>query len=248
MLGALRQAQRNDELHLVYQPIVQADQKTVGYEALIRWHHPGLGIVSPAEFIPVAEHTGLILPIGEWVLRTACRQLARWKHDTQKSDYTLAVNVSARQFRDSDFVQKVVSALAESGANPGRLRLELTESMFHTDLNETVVKMQALQAMGVRFSLDDFGTGYSSLSYLQRLSLDELKIDRSFVSRVHQESSDAAIVRTILALAKNLGLHVLAEGVENQEQLEFLKREGCDFYQGYLFGRPHPLDHETPVA
>ncbi|MBA5639867.1 EAL domain-containing protein [Duganella sp. LX20W] len=238
LLADLRVAQQRDELRLFYQPVVGTARELRGYEALIRWQHPDKGMVSPVEFIPLAEQSGLILSIGHWVLRQACLQLADWRHDPARAGLTVAVNVSARQMRDAGFVEQVKAVLDETGANPGLLRLELTESMFHADLEETVGKMHALRTLGVRFSLDDFGTGYSSLSYLRRLPLYQLKIDRSFVTHVDTDSHDAAIARTILALAATLGLRVVAEGVETPAQFAFLAQLGCDAFQGYLFGKP----------
>jgi diguanylate cyclase (GGDEF)-like protein/PAS domain S-box-containing protein len=241
LLADLRQAQARGELRLYFQPIVQADRQVSGFEALLRWVHPVRGLVSPADFIPLAEQSGLILPIGQWVLDQACAQLARWAQGPATSGWTLAVNVSARQFRDGGFVPSVQRALACSGADPHRLRLELTESMLHADLDATIARMAALRRLGVRFALDDFGTGYSSLSYLKRLPLDQLKIDKSFVAEITTDPDDAAIARTIVSLARSLRLRVVAEGVETEGQFDFLRRIGCHGYQGYLFAAPLPL-------
>lgn len=241
LMRDLRQAQHSGELRLYYQPVVDAEQRIVGVEALLRWLHPVRGMVSPADFIPIAEQTGLISPLGQWVLESACTQLRAWAEDDVRKEWTLAVNVSARQFHEPEFVAQVKRALSGSGANPHRLRLELTESMLHSDLTETGSKMTALRSLGVRFSLDDFGTGYSSLSYLSKLPLDQLKIDKSFVSDVLTNENDAAIARTILSLANILDLNVVAEGVETTEQFLFLKRHGCQAFQGYLFSRPVPI-------
>ncbi|CAN7591054.1 bifunctional diguanylate cyclase/phosphodiesterase [Pseudorhodoferax sp. LjRoot39] len=241
LLADLRQAQARGELRLYFQPIVQADRQVGGFEALLRWVHPVRGLVSPADFIPLAEQSGLILPIGQWVLDQACAQLARWAQSPATRGWTLAVNVSARQFRDGGFVPSVQRALACSGADPHRLRLELTESMLHADLDETIARMAALRRLGVRFALDDFGTGYSSLSYLKRLPLDQLKIDKSFVAEITTDPDDAAIARTIVSLARSLRLRVVAEGVETEGQFAFLRRIGCHGYQGYLFAAPQPL-------
>jgi EAL domain-containing protein (putative c-di-GMP-specific phosphodiesterase class I) len=197
--------------------------------------------MSPFNFIPVAEDSGLILQIGAWILETACHQLAAWARDPGREHLTIAVNVSARQFRHADFVSQVNEALARSGANPERLKLELTESQLVDNVEETIDKMHALRSLGVSFSLDDFGTGYSSLSYLKRLPLAQLKIDPSFVRDVLDNPSDAAIVRTVIALGHSLGLNVIAEGVETQAQRELLFRLGCHSYQGYLFSRPIPV-------
>ena len=232
--------QRQFVLH--YQPQVAADGAVLGVEALVRWHHPVRGLVPPGEFIPLAEECGLILPLGRWVLEAACAQLAAWADDPWRSRLVIAVNVSARQFLHEDFVAGVVAALERSGADPGRLDLELTESSLVTDVDKVSEKMEALKALGVGFSLDDFGTGYSSLAYLKRLPLDQLKIDRSFVRDILVDPNDAAIARMIIVLADNLGLRVIAEGVECEEQRDFLARNGCSSYQGYLFSAPQPID------
>jgi EAL domain-containing protein (putative c-di-GMP-specific phosphodiesterase class I) len=199
-------------------------------------------MVSPAEFIPLAEETGLILALGHWVMETACLQLAHWATRTETAALTLAVNVSARQFHHADFVDRVTALIERTGANPQRLKLELTESMLVEDVEEIIQKMLALKASGVSFSLDDFGTGYSSLSYLKRLPLDQLKIDQSFVRDVLSDPNDAAIARTIVTLAQSLGLGVIAEGVETEAQRDFLATSGCHAYQGYFFSRPLPLE------
>jgi diguanylate cyclase (GGDEF)-like protein/PAS domain S-box-containing protein len=242
LLRDLREAQERQTLKVHYQPVVTAGGGVLGVEALLRWPHPTKGAISPAQFIPLAEQTGLILPIGKWVLQTACEQLVAWAAHPTRQAWSVAVNVSARQFKDPDFVQHVTQTLADTGANPQLLRLELTESMLHSDIPETIEKMTTLRALGVRFSLDDFGTGYSSLSYLKRLPLDQLKIDQSFVRDVLTDPNDAAIACTILSLAESLGLNVVAEGVETAEQLLFLLGHGCASFQGYLFGRPVPAD------
>lgn len=236
--GELRQCIDNKELHLVYQPQVDQLSRIVGSEALLRWTHPQRGLVSPAEFIPAAESSGLILQIGQWVLHTACMALAQWQSKTATAGLTVAVNVSAKQFHHPDFVSQVLSELELSGANPALLKLELTESLLAQDVDGIVQKMNALKAKGVTFSLDDFGTGYSSLAYLKRLPLDQLKIDQGFVRDILADVSDAAIVRTVIALGDRLGLKVIAEGVETQAQREFLESNGCYSYQGYLFSRP----------
>ncbi|WP_311223279.1 MULTISPECIES: EAL domain-containing protein [unclassified Acidovorax] len=225
-----------------YQPVVDADGRVLGAEALVRWQHPQRGMVSPGEFIAVAEQTGLIMPLGRLMLRVACEQLAQWSAQPETADWTVAVNVSAYEFRHAGFVQQVVAALQESGASPRRLKIELTESLLLQDVEDTIAKMQVLREQGVGFSLDDFGTGYSSLGYLKRLPLDQLKIDQSFVRDVLTDPNDAAIACTIVALAHSLGLDVVAEGVETEGQREFLLRNGCRRFQGYLFGRPAPAD------
>ncbi len=239
----LRLGLQREELLLHYQPVVDGRNRIVGYEALLRWRHPGRGMVQPGEFIAVAEQTGLILPIGQWVLRSACRQLVAWGQQPATSKLSLAVNVSARQFRQADFVNQVQSVLEETGVDPQYLKLELTESVLISDVEDAIRKMGMLRERGVRFALDDFGTGYSSLSYLKRLPLDQLKIDQSFVRDVLTDPNDAAIVRTILALAQSMDLQAVAEGVETEGQRQFLLDNGCTVFQGYLFGRPGPLGH-----
>jgi len=225
-----------------YQPVVDAEGRVLGAEALVRWRHPQRGMVPPGEFIAVAEQTGLILPLGRLMLRAACDQLAQWAGQPATAQWTVSVNVSAPEFRHADFVQQVVAALRASGASPRRLKIELTESLLLHDVEDTIAKMQLLRQQGIGFSLDDFGTGYSSLGYLKRLPLDQLKIDQSFVRDVLTDPNDAAIACTIVALAQSLGLDVVAEGVETEGQREFLLRNGCQRFQGYLFGRPAPAD------
>ena len=238
----LRLAIVHQQFELHYQPQVDGQGRVTGAEALLRWPHPARGMVPPCSFIPLAEETGYILPLGRWVLETACQQLVAWAQQPLLAHLVLAVNVSARQFREPNFVASVLALLAVSGANPQRLKLELTESMLIHNLEEMVGKMEALQAVGIGLSLDDFGTGYSSLSYLKRLPLDQLKIDQSFVRDVLTDPSDAAIARTVVALAHNLGLHVMAEGVETLAQKEFLAQCGCHAYQGFLFSRALPAE------
>ena len=238
----LRRALSEGQLLLHYQPQVDERGELLGAEALVRWQHPQRGLVPPGEFIPLAESTGLILPMGRWILHTACQQLASWANDPQRAELTVAINVSARQFHHPDFVTDVLSALQKTGANPHKLELELTESQLVQDIEALINKMGQLRAYGVRFSLDDFGTGYSSLSYLKRLPLDQLKIDRSFVRDLLDNASDTAIVRTILALGQALELRVIAEGVESQAQRDALLRLGCRHFQGYLYGVPQPAE------
>lgn len=230
-----------DELRLHYQVQVDSAGVPMGAETLIRWQHPKMGLISPAMFIPLAEETGLILPIGSWVLNTACQQLARWATDPVFGHLKLAVNVSAKQFLQPDFANLVLDALSHSGANPSLLKLELTESVIINDADSVIEKMLRLKDHGVSFSLDDFGTGYSSLAYLKRLPLEQLKIDKSFVQNLLQNSNDNAIVRAVITLGQSLGLEVIAEGVETTAQRDALATYGCDHYQGYLFGRPEPL-------
>ena len=234
----LRDSLEKKDFLLFYQAQVDTQGRLTGAEALVRWQHPRRGLVSPMEFIPLAEETGLILPLGLWVLETACTQLTAWAQQPATAHLTMAVNVSARQFRQADFVQQVLAALERTGANPLLLKLELTESLLLDDIEVTISKMTQLKAVGVGFSLDDFGTGYSSLSYLKRLPLDQLKIDRSFITDVLTDANDAVIARTIVALAHSMGLSVIAEGVEIEAQRSFLELNGCHAYQGYLFGQP----------
>ena len=238
----LREALREAQFRLHYQPQVDQAGRWTGAEALVRWQHPQRGMVSPLEFIPQAELSGLILPLGDWVLEAACAQLMSWEGTPELSRLTLAVNVSARQFRQKDFVNRVLEIVERTGADSKKLKLELTESLLLDNVEDIIAKMTALKAHGIGFSLDDFGTGYSSLSYLKRLPLDQLKIDRSFVRDVLIDHNDAAIARTIVALARSMGLKVIAEGVETEEQRKFLAANGCTAYQGYLFGRPMPAD------
>lgn len=234
----LRQAIERKELVLFYQPVVDAQKNIIGVEALLRWFHPKYGLVPPDKFIPLAEKSGLILPIGEWVLTTACQQLVEWQQDLQRKHWRVAVNVSAKQLGHDDFVETVRNTVITTGAPADQLSIELTESVLQENIDGTVDKMGALRQLGVRFSLDDFGTGYSSLSYLKRLPIDNLKIDKSFVKDIFNDPSDADIIRTIIALAKNLEVAVVAEGVETVEQFEWLLENECTYFQGYLFSRP----------
>jgi diguanylate cyclase (GGDEF)-like protein/PAS domain S-box-containing protein len=241
MENELHAALAAEQFVLHYQTQVTNEDQVIGAEGLIRWQHPQRGLVSPAEFISLAEETGLINPIGWWVLQTACAQLKAWEAVPALSALQLAVNVSARQFHKPDFVTQVMAALQQSGARSNLLKLELTESVVLKDIDDTIGKMNALKALGVRFSLDDFGTGQSSLSYLTQLPLDQIKIDRSFVQNIGEKPTDALIVQTIIGMARNLGLEVIAEGVETQAQRSFLEQHGCTLYQGYLFSRPVPI-------
>jgi diguanylate cyclase (GGDEF)-like protein/PAS domain S-box-containing protein len=237
----LRDALVKQQFLLHYQPQVVGAGRITGVEALVRWQHPQRGMVSPAEFIPLAEANGLILQVGQWVLETACAQLAAWETQPKLAHLTVAVNVSARQFKQSNFVDSVLTTLAATRANPRRLKLELTESMLVDDVESIIAKMGTLRAHGVNFSLDDFGTGYSSLAYLKRLPLDQLKIDQGFVRNIVTDPNDAAIAKMVVVLAESLGLSVIAEGVELQAQADFLAHLGCHAYQGYWFSRPLPL-------
>ena len=231
-----------NQLLLHYQPQMDAEGRLIGAEALVRWRHPERGLLPPAEFIPRAEETGLILPLGQWVLETACGQLAIWSTQPGLADLTVAVNVSAHQFRHRDFVDKVLKAIKNTGANAKRLKLELTESLFIENIQDITEKMFALKGKGVGFSLDDFGTGYSSLSYLKRLPLEQLKIDRSFIQDVLTDPNDAAIARTIVTLAQSLQIGVIAEGVETADQRNFLASSGCPAYQGFFYSKPLPVE------
>ena len=244
----LRQAVTRGQFFLYYQPQCSGDRNLLGVEALVRWQHPERGLVSPVEFIPVAETSGLILPLGRWVLRAACQQLATWAARPGMADLTMSVNVSAREFRQPDFVEEVVTILEATGADPMRLKLELTESVLVDNVEDIIAKMNALKALGVSFSLDDFGTGYSSLSYLKRLPLDQLKIDQGFVRDILTDPNDAAIAKMVVVLAATLGLTVIAEGVETEAQRWFLASTGCDNYQGFLFSRPLPIDEFEAFA
>ena len=237
----LRQGLLRKELLLYYQPVVNQHGAVVGAEALVRWMNPQRGMISPGEFIPLAEATGLILPLGEWVLEQACAQLKVWSAHLDTDHLTLAVNVSARQFRQPEFASQILLMLEATGANPARLKLEITESLLVTDVDDAIRKMTELRNVGVRFALDDFGTGYSSLAYLKRLPLEQLKIDQSFVRDVLTDPNDAVIAQTVLALGQSLGLTVVAEGVETEGQRNFLLHHGCKVFQGYLFGKPVPI-------
>ncbi len=238
----LRKALENRQFHLYFQ--IQVDNKRIpkGAEALIRWMHPERGLVFPLEFIPLAEETKLIVPIGEWVLDAACAQLKAWEQDALTCDLILSVNVSPQQFFHADFVDHVKAVIQRHAINPALLKLELTESMLLQNIEDIIATMNTLKAVGVRFSLDDFGTGFSSLQYLKKLPLNQLKIDRSFVSDLVANSSDKEIVCTIIAMAHNLNLDVIAEGVETEEQRQYLFNAGCSHFQGYLFSKPVPID------
>ena len=237
----LHKAFDNDQFQLHYQLQVNNLGQALGAEALIRWMHPERGMVLPFHFISLAEEIGLILPIGKWVIETACSQLKVWQQSKFTKDIVLSINVSAKQFRQADFAEQIQDAVNRHGINPTLLKLELTESLLLEDVEEIIATMTTLREIGVQFSLDDFGTGYSSLMYLKRLPLNQLKIDQSFVRDLITDVSDQAIVHTIIAMAKSLSLDIIAEGVETEEQLQFLLNKGCTCYQGYLFGRPLPI-------
>jgi EAL domain-containing protein (putative c-di-GMP-specific phosphodiesterase class I) len=238
----LRKSLARAEFRLYYQVQVDENHRALGAEALIRWIHPTRGLVSPDQFIPLSEETGLILPIGEWVLDNACAQLKKWEGETLTRDLFIAINVSAKQFHQPDFVIQVQEAIRKHAIDPTKLKLELTESMLLDHVGETIATMIALKQIGVKISLDDFGTGYSSLQYLKRLPLDQFKIDKSFVRDLSVSSSDRAIAQSIIAMAHSLELDVIAEGVETEAQCDFLMKHGCVHYQGYLFGKPVPID------
>ncbi|MDD2546409.1 MAG: EAL domain-containing protein, partial [Burkholderiaceae bacterium] len=234
----LRVALVKNQFYLDYQPQVASHGPVVGVEALLRWRHPDKGVVPPAQFIGVAESSALILPLGHWILEQACQQITAWENDPVLSAWTIAVNVSARQLQQDNFVEEVAALLHATGANPHRLELELTESILVSDVNLVESKMNQLAQMGVQFALDDFGTGYSSLSYLKRLPLNKLKIDKSFIDELNTDAHSDAIVRTIVSLARNLGMRVIAEGVETLAQVQALKAMGGIDCQGYFFARP----------
>lgn len=237
----LRTAIEQNQFELFYQMQVDGQHQILGAEVLIRWQHPERGLVSPIDFIPLAEETGLILEIGQLVLDASCLQLKNWEQDPNKNHLKLSVNVSAKQFHQDSFVQQVESTIAKHLINPSLLNLELTESMLLDDAEGTIASMNQLKRIGIQFELDDFGTGYSSLQYLKKLPLYQLKIDRSFVRDISEDSNDRALVTTIINMSHSLGLKVIAEGVETAEQLQFLKEKGCDHYQGYYFSKPVPI-------
>lgn len=238
----LRKAIEKNEFVLFYQAQMDiSNKKVIGFEALIRWNHPHKGVLNPNDFIYLAEESGLIVPIGKWVLKSACMQLKEWS-DLGHNDISMAVNLSARQFMDKDFVQLVYDTIQQTGIDPNRLELEITESVALEDLEYTIETIEELKAIGVRFSLDDFGTGYSSMSYLKRLPVSNLKIDKSFLDTVMEDTSDQKIVQAIISLAKNLDLNVIAEGVERSEQEMFLQDANCNTAQGYLYSKPVPSE------
>ncbi len=239
--SGLRQALNQREFVLYFQPQVDQQGALVGAEALLRWISPARGLVSPTEFIALAENSGLITPIGLWVLTEACAQLKVWEQHTATAALTLAVNVSPQQFHAPDFVAQVLRVVEQSQIAPSRLKLELTEGLIMTDIDSTILKMNELRRGGLSFAIDDFGTGYSSLAYLTRLPLDQLKIDQSFVHNMTRKPENAVIVQTIIGMAGNLHMEVIAEGVETAEQYEYLKQHGCEFFQGYYFGEPVPI-------
>ncbi|MBI3778049.1 MAG: EAL domain-containing protein [Gammaproteobacteria bacterium] len=238
----LRSALARGELSLHYQPIADCRSgRIVGMEALLRWKHPTRGMISPALFIPLAEETGFIIPIGEWVLRTACEQCRRWQKQGFPSLY-VAVNLSSRQFHQKDLPASIYRILHETGLSPGSLGLEITEGLVMQQAEASISTLRELKAMDIRISIDDFGTGYSSLSYLKRFPINILKVDQSFVRGIPGDADDAAIAGTIITMAHSLGLRVVAEGVETVEQLNFMRQHGCDALQGYYLSKPLPAD------
>jgi predicted signal transduction protein with EAL and GGDEF domain len=239
----LQSAVANDELRLHYQPLARVDGEIVGFEALVRWHHPRRGLVPPSNFIPLTEESGLIISMGEWILRAACREAASWP-----KPLLIAVNLSPVQFRSDDLVRLVHTILIETGLAPDRLELEITEGILIDDFSRAVSILRRLKALGVRIALDDFGTGYSSMSYLQSFPFDKIKIDRSFVSNLERSAQSKTIVRAVIGLARGLDLPVIAEGVETHAQYELLARAGCDLVQGYLIGRPAEIDTYAEVV
>jgi diguanylate cyclase (GGDEF)-like protein len=245
----MRTAIVENQFVLYYQMQVDTSGNFYGAEALIRWQHPQRGLLTPQEFIPLAEETGLIAQIGNWVLRTACQQIKEWESYPMMRNLQIAVNMSASQFQDANFVEQIIGLLNEYQIQPGQLRLELTESLILKNVEDAIVKMLALKDVGVKFSIDDFGTGFSSLSYLTRLPLNQLKIDRKFVRNICRNDRDAIVVQTIIGMAHNLGIEVIAEGVELHEQLAFLTEHGCQLFQGYLFSYPLTVEElqETTV-
>lgn len=242
----LRQAIRENQFALFYQPQLDRGLLT-GAEALLRWRHPSRGLVSPQEFVPLAEETGLIFPLGTWVLETACMQLAHWAGRKEGEHLSIAVNVSAREFRQPKFVDQVLAALDRTGANPKKLKIELSENMFGENVEEVIAKMNKLKQHGITFSLEDFGTGYSSMTYLKRLPLDQIKIDRTFVGEILKDPISSAVAQAIISFGKAMGLSVIAEGVETEEQRAFLAKLGCHSFQGYLFSHPLPLGEFNEV-
>jgi EAL domain-containing protein (putative c-di-GMP-specific phosphodiesterase class I) len=237
----LRQAIAAEQFQLYYQPQVDSGV-IVGVEALLRWRQPSRGMRPPMEFIPLAEETGLILPLGHWVLEMACRQIATWSKRKEVADLSIAVNVSARQLRQPDFVDQVLSLIYHTGATPHNLKLEITESMLVDNVEEVIAKMVMLKSHGVQFSMDDFGTGYSSLAYLKRFPLDQIKIDRAFVRDMLVDVTSGAIAQVIISLSKAMGIKVIAEGVETIAQRDFLVSLGCSAFQGYLISPPVPIE------
>jgi EAL domain-containing protein (putative c-di-GMP-specific phosphodiesterase class I) len=238
----MRTALREHEFRLYYQVQVDHNRQPIGAEALIRWKHPIQGFIYTPDFINVAEESELIVAIGQWVLETGCAQIKAWESNPAMRSLSLSINVSARQFGRPDFVETIKAVIARSAIASEKLKLEMTEGLLIHDVDDTVAKMTQLKSIGVQFSMDDFGTGHSSLNYLKRLPLSQLKIDQSFVRDITVDANDAAIVKTIIRMGQTLQMNVIAEGVETEEQLRFLKENGCTVFQGYLFGKPLPLE------
>ena len=238
----LRHALPQQQFKLYYQMQVDRSGHLTGAEVLLRWQHPGKGLVPPAQFIPIAEETGLILPIGTWVLEKACAQIKAWENASRTNRLCLSINVSARQFHQPDFVERVRQIILESAINPALIKFELTESLVLNNINDSIIKMKALKEIGVHFSMDDFGTGYSSLAYMTQLPLGQVKIDQTFVQNIFKKSTDAVLVQAIIGIAGNLGMEVVAEGVETEAQYDFLKQHGCAIFQGNLFSKPVPVE------
>jgi EAL domain-containing protein (putative c-di-GMP-specific phosphodiesterase class I) len=247
MENGLRTAVGNNELYMLYQPKVNVASNTIaGAEALIRWQNPEFGLISPVNFIPLAEQTGMIVSIGKWAMEESCRQAAEWRNSGYP-DFQIAVNVSIRQLREPDFIRVVESVLSASGLPAEALIVELTENMIIENAEDNIVKLRQLKQLGIKLSIDDFGTGYSSLSYLQRFPLDQLKIDRSFISEVRSANERVPIVKAVISLAHDLGLSVVAEGIETEHQLAHIRGYKCEEYQGYLFSRPVTADAFTAL-
>jgi EAL domain-containing protein (putative c-di-GMP-specific phosphodiesterase class I) len=244
----LRRALERQELHLHYQPLIALKTgKIAGFEALLRWHHPQRGFIPPIEFIPVAEETDLIIPIGQWIIEAACRQLKTWQEQfPKKPALHMSINLSGKQFGQPDLVERIEQTLQETGLEGHSLKMEITESIAMTDVESTIAVMLRLKALNLQLSIDDFGTGYSSLSYLHRFPTSTIKVDRSFVSRMGYESEDAHIVQTIVLLGHNLGMEIVAEGIETSDQLASLRKLDCEYGQGYFFAKP--LSPEAMVA
>jgi EAL domain-containing protein (putative c-di-GMP-specific phosphodiesterase class I) len=240
----LRSAIERDELCMYYQPIVDlSSMRLFGFESLIRWNHPQRGLVPPNEFIPVSEETGLIIPLTLWVLRTSCRQMVEWQRKSESNkDLIVSVNLSGKHFAEKDLVKQIETIIKETGIEPRSLKLELTESAVMENAESVILMLKQIRELGVQLSIDDFGTGYSSLSYLHRFPINTLKVDRSFVSTMEDGSENGEIVRTVVALAKTLGLDIVAEGIESIHQLHQLRILGCEYGQGYLFSRPVPVE------
>ncbi|HHJ80094.1 MAG TPA: GGDEF domain-containing protein, partial [Candidatus Tenderia electrophaga] len=245
----LRSALEKNQFELHYQPLLDNNNQLIGSEALLRWQHPDQGWVSPETFIPVAEESGLILMIGDWVMQQAIAQLKQWQqHDWSRQTGFLAINISARQFHQANFVGNITRILQQQQVNPDRLKLELTESLVIENIADTVTKMEALRELGVRIAIDDFGTGYSSLAYLKRLPIDQIKIDKSFVLDLTEDSNDAVIVETIISMANHLSLGIIAEGVETEAVLNTLKAKQCNIFQGYYFSKALPRNEFEQYA